>query len=125
MLLYSTMASQQRTILDVSSIVRWAGSATGILRVERALASYARVSRPDIVLALFDPQALAFRRIAENWADALIGWETAIDAVTFDDRRHRTLFRRLASPRYPLLMAFERWRIQVRVPALRHAIDCF
>ncbi len=113
----------QRLILDVSTIARWAGSPTGITRVEQAVAYYARAHRPDIVLALFDPLALAFRRMSESWADALIGWDAAIDAVSFDDRRHRTLLRRWRYPRYPLLMAFERRRIQTRSRFLRHVIE--
>ncbi len=113
----------QRLILDVSSIARWAGSAVGILRVEQALAQYARTHRPDVVLALFDPLARAYRRISEDWSDALIGWDTAIDSVSFDDRRYRPLLRRLRSPRYPLLMAVERMRIRTVSPALRHAME--
>lgn len=119
----ASLPGPQRLILDVSTIARWAGSPTGITRVEQALARYARDHRPDIVLALFDSQALAFRRISDGWADRLIGWDAALDCVSFDDRRHRTLLRRLRYPRYPLLMTLERRRIRTHSRFLRHAME--
>src|SRR6202795_650426 len=92
----------RRTILDVSSLARWVGPPVGILRVEQALAAYARAQLPDIVLSIYDTVAQSFREVATAWAGSIIGWDGAIDAVTFDHRRHWSLLRRWRSPRHPM-----------------------
>ena len=111
-----------RIILDVSSLARWVGTPIGILRVEHALATYARTSRPDIVLAIYDPAISAFRQISQDWAETVLGWNGAIDALTFDYRRHWPSLRRWRSPRYPLLMALERRRLTAGSAPLRRFI---
>lgn len=114
--------SGERIILDVSSLARWVGTPIGILRVEHALATYARASRPDIVLAVYDPTIPAFRQVSPDWAGTVLGWDGAIDALSFDYRRHWPLLRRWRSPRYPLLMALERHRLTAGSARLRRFI---
>jgi glycosyltransferase involved in cell wall biosynthesis len=113
----------RRTILDVSSLARWVGPPVGILRVEQALAAYARAQRPDIVLSIYDTVAQSFREVATAWAGSIIGWDGAIDAVTFDHRRHWSLLRRWRSPRHPMLMALERKRLTAYSAGACHIID--
>jgi glycosyltransferase involved in cell wall biosynthesis len=120
----SAAKTEGRIILDVSSLVRWVGTPIGILRVEHALATYARASRPDIVLAVYDPAIPAFRQVSPDWAGTVLGWDGAIDALTFDHRRHWPLLRRWLSPRYPLLMALERRRLTAGSARLRHFTGC-
>ncbi len=111
-----------RTILDVSSLARWVGPPDGILRVEHALAAYARAERPDIVLSVYDAAAASFREVSEAWADSIIGWDGAIDAMTLDYRRHWSRLRRWRSPRYALLMALERQRLTAHATGLARFI---
>jgi glycosyltransferase involved in cell wall biosynthesis len=101
-----------RTILDVSSLARWVGTPIGILRVEHALATYASTSRPDIVLAVYDRTISALRQVSPDWLETILGWHGAIDALTFDYRRHWPLLRSWGSPRYPLLMVLEGRRLR-------------
>src|SRR5271170_5486825 len=68
----------RRTILDVSSLARWVGPPVGILRVEQALAAYARAQRPDIVLSIYDTVAQSFREVTAVWAGSIVGWDGAI-----------------------------------------------
>jgi glycosyltransferase involved in cell wall biosynthesis len=103
--------------------VRWTGTPTGILRVEHALAVHALSDRPDVVLGVYDPLRFGFREVSRTWADRLIGWKFAVDAMSFDSRRHWTLLHRLRRPRHPLFMALERRRIECRSPALHRAIE--
>jgi glycosyltransferase involved in cell wall biosynthesis len=118
-----SLPASPRTILDVSSIVRWTGTPTGILRVEHALAIHALSERPDVILAVYDPLRFAFREVSRAWADRLVGWKFAIDVMSFDSRRHWSFLRRLRKPRHPLFMALERRRIQCRSPALHRAVE--
>lgn len=111
-----------RIILDVSSLARWVGTPIGILRVEHALATYARTSCPGIVLAVYDPAIPAFRQVSPNWAGTVLGWNGAIDALTLDYRRHWSALRRWCSPRYPLLMALEHHRLTAGSARLRRFI---
>jgi len=112
-----------RTILDVSSLARWVGPPGGILRVEHALAAYAMAERPDIVLSVYDPKAESFREVSAAWADSIIGWDGAMDAMTFDHRRHWSRLRRWRSPRHALLMALERLRLTTHATGLARFID--
>jgi glycosyltransferase involved in cell wall biosynthesis len=112
-----------RIIFDVSSIVRWVGPAVGIVRVEHALAAYARAGRRNIVLSIYDPASASFFEVAAPWAESILGWDGALDMVTFDYRRYWPRLRAWRSPRYPLIMALERRRLSARSPRIRRAID--
>lgn len=111
-----------RTILDVSSLARWVGPPGGILRVEHALAAYARAERLDIVLSVYDAATASFRGVSEAWADSIIGWDGTIDAMTLDYRRHWSRLRRWRFPRYALLMALERRRLTAHATGLARFI---
>jgi glycosyltransferase involved in cell wall biosynthesis len=103
--------------------VRWVGPAVGIIRAQHALAAYARANRPDILLAVYDLQSESFVEIAAPWADSILGWDGALDMVTFDHRRFWPRLRQWRSPRYPLIMALERQRLSSRSPGIRRIID--
>jgi glycosyltransferase involved in cell wall biosynthesis len=114
--------SQRRTILDVSSLARWAGPPDGILRVEHALAAHAMAQRPDIQLAVFDPLTAEFRSLAPAFAGAIVSWDGAIDAASFDDPRRQGALHGWRRPRHALLMALEGWRLRTGPAWLQQAI---
>jgi len=117
------LESSPRIILDVSSIARWVGPPVGIIRAEHALAAYARAKRPDVVLAIYDSVTASFREVSARWADDIIGWDGALDMVSFDFRRHWSRLRSCRSPRYPLVMALERRRLRTDSARVRRLID--
>jgi glycosyltransferase involved in cell wall biosynthesis len=117
-----TGPSRYRIVFDVSSLARWLGPAVGIARVDHQLAAYARAQRPDIVLAVYDPLRACFREVLPRWSERVLGWDGAIDTLTFNHRRHWSRWRQWRSPRYPLMMAMERWRLSSRSPHIREVV---
>ena len=73
-----------RLLLDVSSLVRWLGPPTGMIRVEAELASAAQ-DRSGITPVVFDKEVGHYRRLQPAWATAarparnahLAKWSTA------------------------------------------------
>ncbi len=114
--------SQRRTILDVSSLARWAGTPDGILRFEHALAAHALTHRPDIALVVFDPLTAEFRPLAPAFADAIVSWDGAIDAAGFGDPRRQSVLHRWRRPRHALMMALETQRLRAGPTRLGRAI---
>jgi glycosyltransferase involved in cell wall biosynthesis len=106
----------ERIILDVSSIARWIGPAVGILRIEQALARYASVCRPDIVLSIYDKPSASFLEVKPIWAKHIVSWQGAVG------RRRGRLRHLLPSP-YSAVGVLERWRSQCTSAAIAQVIE--
>ncbi|MFO1061552.1 MAG: glycosyltransferase family 1 protein [Dongiaceae bacterium] len=94
-----------RLLLDVSTLVRWLGPPTGMIRVEQELA-YAALGRRGVVPVFFDPAAGAYRGLRPKWAELLVGPTTALDAGVPPRRG----WRRLVPPRHRAVRWLERHR---------------
>lgn len=94
-----------RLLLDVSSLVRWLGPPTGMIRVEQELALAAR-RRPDIVAVVYDGAVGAYRGLQPHWAELLLGPTAALDAGVPPRRG----WRRLVPARHHFVRMLERRR---------------
>jgi glycosyltransferase involved in cell wall biosynthesis len=112
-----------RLILDVSSLVRWAGPPTGIVRVESEIAAAATVASLPLELAFFDPSKQVFRSLAPAWAEALLGWHAAIDPFGLDRVFVQHGWRRLLPSRGPIISRLERIRLLAPNPLIASVIQ--
>jgi glycosyltransferase involved in cell wall biosynthesis len=69
------MHGERRLIFDVSSLARWSGPPSGIVRVEQELL---RAWGSTVVPAVFDPDLGRYRTIAPAWRDRLLGDAAAL-----------------------------------------------
>jgi glycosyltransferase involved in cell wall biosynthesis len=100
-----------RIVFDVSTSMRWSGPPVGIVRAERALASWACANIPGVVFVFFDPDCLAYREVTWD-IRAFLDGEAALDTfgVTDPARPGRRRTDRIpAALKRPLL-----WIIQSR-----------
>jgi glycosyltransferase involved in cell wall biosynthesis len=106
----------RRLLIDVSTSVRWSGPPVGIVRVERELAQWAYANRTDAHFVLFDPSALAYRRLRHDAMQLVFG-DATLDTFGLPDPanpRRRTTDRLPPAIRSPVL-----WVLQFRRRALR------
>jgi glycosyltransferase involved in cell wall biosynthesis len=68
-----------RIVFDISTLCRWEGQPTGIIRVEREFARWARHNLESVVFGYFDPDTGAYRAVADVWVDQLISRTCVID----------------------------------------------
>jgi glycosyltransferase involved in cell wall biosynthesis len=73
-----------RIVFDVSTSMRWTGPPVGIVRAERALASWACANVPGVVFVFFDPNWLAYREVTWDIRRFLSG-EAALDTFGVTD----------------------------------------
>ncbi|MFN8828637.1 MAG: glycosyltransferase family 4 protein [Labrys sp. (in: a-proteobacteria)] len=78
----ATPVGNRRILMDVTSCCRWNGPPVGIVRVERALAAYARRKAPDVVFVFFDPRIKRYRYLDPRWFDVLLTGDVQLDAWT-------------------------------------------
>jgi glycosyltransferase involved in cell wall biosynthesis len=112
-----------RLILDVSSLVRWAGPPVGIVRVESEIAAAATAASLPLELAFFDPAKQVFRSLAPAWAEALLGWHAAIDSFGLDRVFVKHGWRRLLPSRGPIVSRLERLRLSAPNPLIAGVIQ--
>lgn len=98
----------RRVVLDVTSLVRWAGPPVGIVRVVHALAMALRDCCPEQLVA-FDPASGEYRGLDRRWMDALLGWSGLVD------RHLRQPFPRNLASRAGAVMSLERVRLTTRL----------
>src|SRR5690242_595578 len=67
-----------RLLLDVSSLVRWLGPPTGMIRVEQELANVAR-GQPGITPVVFDKAVGGYRGLRPQWAELILGPSATLD----------------------------------------------
>jgi glycosyltransferase involved in cell wall biosynthesis len=119
--------SPRRIIYDVTMLSDWIGAPSGILRVDRAFAQWARANLPDAIFAFYDPELRRFRKVADHWVEPLIDgsafadtWGRGAGAAA---QRHRRgparVAKWLTQPRRQLFAALERIRNDGRPAALR------
>jgi glycosyltransferase involved in cell wall biosynthesis len=100
----------RRCLLDVSSLARWSGPATGMTRVEHELLEAAR-AMPSVVPVFHDPQTGTFRTLTDEWGARILGWHAAIDGWGSDYVVVRRGWRAFVPSRYPIMRALERRRL--------------
>ena len=110
-------------ILDVSSLVRWAGPPAGIVRVESEIAAAAIVASLPLELAFFDPRKQVYRSLAPTWAEALLGWHAAIDPYGLDRVFVKHGWRRFLPSRGPIISRLERMRLLAPNPLIAGVIQ--
>jgi glycosyltransferase involved in cell wall biosynthesis len=127
---------QPRILMDVTSCCRWNGPPVGIVRVERALARYARRQAGDVVFVFFDPRDGRYHHLDPRWFDALLAGDVQLDAwmlpdaanarVRFIDRfprRLQTLVRFALRFRRQCLTTLEALRLKAGDMVLSTRID--
>ncbi len=111
-----------RLVFDVSSLARWAGPPGGIVRVERELLEAARLDRPDIIPAVFDPSREMYRLLQPAWRDLVLGSDGAV--VLSDGPALARRGWRAAVPRPgDVFHTLERWRLSTHRPWWASTID--
>ena len=68
-----------RILLDVSTLLRWAGPPAGIVRVEYELAHWAKKHTDHVVFAFFDPESRSYRELNKKWITPLIEGTVSIN----------------------------------------------
>jgi glycosyltransferase involved in cell wall biosynthesis len=70
---------RNRIVMDVTSLCCWEGHPTGIVRVERELATWARNNLSNVEFAFFDPERQIYRQLNDWWLDALLAGRCVVD----------------------------------------------
>jgi glycosyltransferase involved in cell wall biosynthesis len=109
-------APSQRIVLDVTSLVRWAGPPVGIIRVVHALAMALRAGSPGQLVA-YDTTHGQYRTLDPRWLDTLLGWSGLVD------RHMRQTFPNRIVSRSGSVMALERIRLTTDSPWLARLAD--
>jgi glycosyltransferase involved in cell wall biosynthesis len=68
-----------RLVFDITSLTTWIGPPTGIVRTQRELARWARVNRPGMIWAAWDPRIGRHAVVADAYADAFIDGAATMD----------------------------------------------
>jgi glycosyltransferase involved in cell wall biosynthesis len=117
-------AGAERLIVDLSTLARWSGPPTGMIRVESELARAAQESGDESLrMAFYDPRDHAFHAFASRWEQVLLSPYGALDTWGVDYRIERRGWRRLVPSRYPLVRALERQRLTAPSALLAGAAD--
>jgi glycosyltransferase involved in cell wall biosynthesis len=113
------MPASPRICIDVSSLVRWTGPATGMIRVESELAACARRQLPDAIWCFYDIGTNTFRSVSKAWADKLV----SSSARLAPQSPARAGWVRYMPDRTRVLMALERLRLTAGRRELAWALD--
>jgi len=105
-----------RLLLDVSTLARWVGPPTGMIRVESELRVAARRLGIDAEAVFFDPSIQAFRSLNGALAERLLGWHGAVDTYGLDYTLARSGWRRLVPSRLAMVRYLERRRLTTATP---------
>jgi len=125
-----------RILMDLSTACRATGQPVGIVRVERALACWARLNRSDVDFIFFDPRSQSYHDLDKTWLDSLLDGTAHIDSwilpeagaqrVRFIDRFPRALqplMRFVLRLRRQVLMTLEARRLRTGDPKAAAVID--
>lgn len=125
-------AASGRLLLDVSTLVRWAGPAIGIPRVQHGLACWARAQRQDVTLVFYSQEEAAFVTLSDAWQETLLGWDArladqaeppASETPPEGEGKRRVLPRPLTHPRRTLYAWLEERRARLRSPLLLQGVQ--
>ena len=130
------LAPQPRILMDLSTACRATGQPVGIVRVERALARWARLNRSDVDFIFFDPRSQRYHRLEETWLDKLLDGTAYLDSwllpeagasrIRFIDRFPSFLqpaMRFVLRLRRQILMTLEARRLRTGDPKAAAMID--
>jgi glycosyltransferase involved in cell wall biosynthesis len=101
--------------IDISSLIRWTGTPTGMIRAEQQLAQYAIMRDESIVLTVYDTQDRAFRQVRQEWARLFVSWSGPVVEREDAPATRRRLFmwiekRRIASRSAVVRRYYERFQ---------------
>lgn len=97
-----------KIVLDVTSLVLWAGPPVGIVRVVHALATAIRNTTPERLVA-YDAAAGVYRVLSPRWMDSVLGWSGLVN------RHIPQRFPRNLASRAGMVNALERVRLTTRL----------
>ncbi len=117
------MADTGRLLLDVSTLARWTGPPTGMIRVESELHIAASALGIDAEAVFFDPSIQAFRSLNAAVAERLVGWHGAVDTYGMDYTLTRSGWRRFVPSRLAIVRYLERRRLRSAKPWVAWCAD--
>ena len=107
-------AKQVRILMDLSTSCRWTGPPVGIVRVERALARWARQNLSGIDFVFFDPRSRCYHHLDERWLDSLLEGTAFVDSWLLPEVADRIRFiDRIPRPMQPAMRFVLRFRRQL------------
>jgi glycosyltransferase involved in cell wall biosynthesis len=106
------MTDAGRLFLDVSTLARWTGPPTGMIRVESELRIAAKALGIDVEPVFFDPSIQAFRSLNGAVAGELLGWHGAVDTYGMDYTLTRSGWRRFVPSRLAIVRYLEHRRLR-------------
>ena len=107
-------AEQVRILMDLSTSCRWTGPPVGIVRVERALARWARQNLSGIDFVFFDPRSRCYHHLDERWLDSLLEGTAFVDSWLLPEVADRIRFiDRIPRPVQPAMRFVLRFRRQL------------
>jgi glycosyltransferase involved in cell wall biosynthesis len=105
--------------IDISSLLSWTGSATGMIRVESELYSYVKLHLQNATPCFYDISTNTYRRISDSW----IGPLTGPQAMLAPPVTPREGWVRFMPNRSRVLLALERIRLKAEHQMLFDAVD--
>jgi glycosyltransferase involved in cell wall biosynthesis len=112
------MSSAANTYIDVSSLIRATGPATGMIRVEREVAKFA-LAASDANVCFYDIATNTYRSVAKAWLGPIMGEHARLQPPV----QARTGWVRFMPDRARALMALERLRLTTTSRAVARAAD--
>jgi glycosyltransferase involved in cell wall biosynthesis len=101
----------QRLAIDISSIVRWVGPPSGMIRVEHEVARYALAHVPNTIFTIYDSERRGFLRLRAEWVAPLIGYYSILLTPEQGTKRKRVV-PRLIPKRRIMFLRLEKRRIK-------------
>jgi glycosyltransferase involved in cell wall biosynthesis len=105
--------------LDITTLSRWLGTATGMLRIEQELARQA-LSLEDVSLVVYDEARRAFRPVPRDCARTVVERGCVLQAPV---QEVRTGWHRVVPSRLRTIFALERRRLRARSDLARRCYD--
>jgi glycosyltransferase involved in cell wall biosynthesis len=105
--------------IDISSLLSWTGTATGMIRVESELYNYVKLHLPDATSCFYDISTNTYRGISDTW----IGPLTGPQAMLAPPLTPRDGWVRFTPNRSRALLAMERIRLKAENPLVADVVD--
>lgn len=112
--------AERQLIVDISSLCRWTGSPTGMIRAEHAIASYILEHKPGARFSFYDSNRHRFVEVRREWVSILIGYSARLLEQEHGLRRIR---KRWWPGRRILFLDLETKRIRSGSALIRKGLD--
>lgn len=110
-------------LLEVTSLARWTGQPTGMLRVEHELAKHALQVHPAVTLVIFDRDGQSYRPIRTEYRGRVVDWMSTLVDPPPPGHAGRRSFPRIVPSRLALLQWLEKARLRARSANARRRYD--